>query len=207
MKNSLKAIVAVVLMLSATLSVNAQGSSRVTERFHFGIRGGFSINSWRGDGAENWDPIAAPTGGFAFDFQIAPVPVFLGFGVNYLNEGFRAEHFELSSLKSTKESVNASAIHVPLVFGYHFNVAPNLFVSPYAGGFMSYCVEDMDDDDDGLEDERFNYGMRIGCGLSFGRLTFDMSYDYGLKNMGSKHFDLRSGTFFATIGYNIAGER
>lgn len=71
MKNSLKAIVAVVLMLSATLSANAQGD---TSRFHFGIRGGFTVNSWRGD-SEGMKSLAAPTGGFAFDFQIAPVPV------------------------------------------------------------------------------------------------------------------------------------
>lgn len=213
MKKSLKAIVAVVLMLSATLSVNAQGSNRVTERFHFGIRGGFSINSWRGDGADYTDALAAPTGGFAFDFQIAPVPVFLGFGVNYLNEGaiIKIKYPYIGKTRTEKETVNASAIHLPLVFGYHFNVAPDLFVSPYAGSFMSYIVEDMDDDDDDddnfLEDERFNYGMRIGCGLNYKRLTFDMAYDYGLKNMGPKHFDLRSGTFLVTIGYNIAGER
>ena len=200
MKNSLKAIVAVVLMLSATLSVNAQGSSRVTERFHFGIRGGFTVNSWRGD-SEGMKSLAAPTGGFAFDFQIAPVPVFLGFGVNYVNEGTKFKWL------SETRTVNASAVHVPLVFGYHFNVAPNLFVSPYAGGFMSYCVEDLDDEDGPMDDERFNYGMRVGCGLNFGRLTFDLSYDYGLKNLGSRHLDLYTGTFFATIGYNIAGER
>ena len=200
MKNSLKAIVAVVLMLSATLSVNAQGSNRVTERFHFGIRGGFTVNSWRGD-SEGTKSLAAPTGGFAFDFQIAPVPVFLGFGVNYLNEGLKVDW------PTRTETINASAVHVPLVFGYHFNVAPNLFVSPYACGFMSYCVEDLDDEEGPMDDERFNYGMRVGCGLNFGRLTFDLSYDYGLKNLGSKHLDLYTGTFFATIGYNIAGER
>ena len=203
MKNSLKAIVVVALLFSATLSANAQGNSRVTERFHFGIRGGFSINSWRGDGADalDMDPLAFPTGGFAFDFQIAPVPVFLGFGVNYLNEGYKYEDYW-----DGNETVNLSAIHMPLVFGYHFSTAPNLFVSPYAGTFMSYCVEDMDDND-GFDDDRFNYGLRIGCGLNFGRLTFDMAYDYGLKNFGKKHFDLRTGTFFATIGFNIAGER
>jgi hypothetical protein len=93
---------------------------------------------------------------------------------------------------------------MPLVFGYHFNVAPNLFVSPYMGGFMSYCVVD---DNIIIRDDQFNYGLRIGCGLNFGRLTFDMAYEYGLKNFGEKHYDIRTGTFFATIGFNIAGER
>ena len=198
MKNSLKAIVAVVLLFSATLSANAQfDNNRVTKRFHFGIRGGFTVNSWSGDGVDV-DALAFPTGGFAFDFQLAPVPVFLGFGVNYMNEGFKYKHSD--------ETENASAIHMPLVFGYHFNVAPNLFVSPYMGSFASYCVEDLDnkymDDDD-----RFNYGLRFGCGLNFTRLTFDLAYDLGLKNFGEGDYDAHTGTFFVTIGYNIAGAR
>lgn len=201
MNKSLKAIVAVALLFTATLSANAQfDNNRVTKRFHFGIRGGFTVNSWRGDGADGMESLAFPTGGFAFDFQLAPVPVFLGFGLNYLNEGWTYKYYDET------ETTNASAIHIPLVFGYHFNVAPNLFISPYAGAFTSYCVEDLDDDED-FEDNRFNYGVKIGCGLNFGRLTFDMSYDLGMKNFGEKHYDLRSGTFFATIGFNIAGER
>ena len=198
MKNSLKAIVAVALLFSATLSANAQfDNNRVTKRFHFGIRGGITSNTFSGD-VEGVDPLVFPTGGFAFDFQLAPVPVFLGFGVNYINEGFKYKHWD--------ETENASAIHMPLVFGYHFNAAPNLFISPYAGTFMSYCVEDMDDDY-GFDDDRFNYGLRLGCGLNFGRLTFDMAYDFGLKNLGERDFDLHTRTFFVTIGYNIAGER
>ena len=192
MKNSLKAIVAVVLLFSATLSANAQfDNNRVTKRFHFGIRGGITSNTF--SDSEGVDPLVFPTGGFAFDFQLAPVPVFLGFGVNYMNEGFKYKHSD--------ETENASAIHMPLVFGYHFNVAPNLFVSPYMGSFMSYCV---DDDIPIIRDDQFNYGLRFGCGLNFGRLTFDMAYEYGLDE---KRYDARTGTFFATIGFNIAGER
>ena len=201
MKYSLKAIVAVALLFSATLSANAQfENNRETARFHFGIRGGLSVNSWNGDLMDGADPLAFPTGGFAFDIQLAPVPVFIGFGLNYLNEGWQYKY------RNETETVDASAIHMPLVFGYHFNVAPNLFVSPYLGSFASYCVEDLDnkymDDDD-----RFNYGLRFGCGLNFTRLTFDLAYDLGLKNFGEGDYDAHTGTFFVTIGYNIAGAR
>ena len=195
MNKSLKAIVAVALLFSATLSANAQfDNNRVTKRFHFGIRGGITSNTF--SDSEGVDPLVFPTGGFAFDFQLAPVPVFLGFGVNYMNEGFK--------FKKGDKTEDASAIHMPLVFGYHFNVAPNLFVSPYMGSFMSYCV---DDDNYVFDDNQFNYGLRFGCGLNFGRLTFDMAYDLGLKNLVYDDSDIHSRTFFITIGYNIAGER
>jgi hypothetical protein len=198
MKNSLKAIVAVALLFSATLSANAQfDNNRVTKRFHFGIRGGITSNTF--SDLEGVNPLVFPTGGFAFDFQLAPVPVFLGFGVNYINEGAK-----IDSWGRNKVTDDASAIHMPLVFGYHFNVAPNLFVSPYMGSFMSYCV---DDDNYVFDDNQFNYGLRFGCGLNFGRLTFDMAYDLGLKNLVYDDSDIHSRTFFITIGYNIAGER
>lgn len=216
MKYSIKTLVAVTMLFSATLSANAQfDNNRETARFHFGIRGGVSANSWRGDIGDNVDPLWFPTGGFAFDFQVAPVPVFIGFGVNYLNEGYK-----YTSSWGGSKTQNASALHIPLVVGYHFNVSPNFFISPYVGGFTSYCLEDLDSDAD-WSDDRFNYGLRFGVGLNFGRLTFDLAYDLGLKNSGGKYyiwdkdyttprivkFDAFTGTFFATIGFNIAGKR
>ena len=57
------------------------------------------------------------------------------------------------------------------------------------------------------DDDRFNYGLRFGCGLNFTRLTFDLAYDLGLKKFGEGDYDAHTGTFFVTIGYNIAGAR
>lgn len=205
MKYSIRSIVAVVLLLSTTLSANAQfENNRVTKRFHFGIRGGVSVNTYTGD--VNGDPLVFPTGGFAFDFQLAQVPVYLGFGINYLNEGAKVKYVYYEYSYSFNKKVNASAIHIPLVFGYHFNVAPNFFISPNIGGFASYCVDDMKDNYP-WKDDRFNYGLRFGLGMNFTRLTFDLAYDLGLKNLGYNEYKMHTGTFFATIGYNIAGSR
>ena len=85
MKKSFKVMLAVAMLFSATLSANAQFSkkenNRVPDRFHMGIRGGITSNTYTGD-ANGIDPLLFPTGGFAMDFQVAPVPIFLGFGLN-----------------------------------------------------------------------------------------------------------------------------
>lgn len=200
MKDFLKCIIAVVLLFSATLNANAQFDyNRVTKRFHMGIRGGLSVNSYRGDGAKKLSQLSDFTGGLAFDWQIGSDPLFIGLGINYLNEGYK--YYESNRWDN-------SAIHVPLVFGYHFNVAPNLFVSPYLGGFAAYSVEQLDKDD--YDYNRYNFGVRIGCGMNYGRITLDLAYDLGLSSshvFRNSRDTACSGTFFATIGFNIVGSR
>ena len=211
MKKTIKLFITAVLLFSATLSTYAQfENNRETSRFHFGIRAGLSSNTFTGDGAEGIDPLVAFTGGLAFDIQLAQVPVFIGFGVNYLNEGYKYKYryrdiYYGNYSYDGKQDI--SAIHIPLVFGYHFNLSPNFFISPYVGGFTSYSVENLDEDKD-WNDDRFNYGLRFGLGLNFGRLTFDAAYDLGLKNvLDDRHYTAKTGTFFVTLGVNLAGKR
>ncbi len=55
--------------------------------------------------------------------------------------------------------------------------------------------------------ESFNYGLRAGVGINYGRLTFDVGYDLGLANLGKGGFTTRTSTFFMTLGYNWLGSR
>lgn len=197
MKSSFKVLLTAALLFSATLSTYAQfESNRETKRFHMGLRAGLSANTWAGD-VGSVDPYYFFTGGLAFDVQVAPVPVFIGFGINYLNEGIKKSNYDKA----------CSAIHFPLVVGYHFNVAPNFFISPYFGGFISYCLEPQKVAQSS-SGERLNDGLRFGVGLNYGRLTFDVAYDLGLKNMGEfKHDDWNTRTLFLTLGVNLVGSR
>jgi hypothetical protein len=197
MKNSFKVLLTTALLFTATLSTYAQfENNRETCRFHMGLRAGVSSNTYTGDALGAIDPLVYFTGGLAFDIQVAPVPVFVGWGLNYLNEGVK---------NYRGVDYNASAIHIPLVVGYHFNLSPNFFISPYVGGFSSYCVEDLDNK--GWDNERFNYGLRFGVGLNFGRLTFDAAYDLGLKNIGNSMNKRHTSTLFFTLGVNLVGKR
>lgn len=204
MKYSTKAIIVVAMLFSAALSANAQFEDNCeTTRFHLGIRGGLSANTLTGD-VDGVNPLYFFTGGLAFDAQIASIPIFIGWGLNYLNAGYEYE------IRGNKYTYNykwddAHSLHIPLVVGYHFNVAPNLFISPFIGGFASYNLKDADEE---WDKDRFNYGLRIGCGLNFGRLTFDLAYDYGLKKLWDyTDKSIHTGTFFATIGVNFVGSR
>lgn len=187
MKKTFKVMLAAAMLFTATLSANAQFSkkenNREPDKFHMGIRGGFTSNTYT-----DADPYLFPTGGFALDFQIAPIPLYLGMGLNYVNYGYEVNGHTAD---------DQHGINVPITASYHINVAPNLFINPFFGGFAAYNF-----DSDFSED--FNYGLRFGCGMNFGRLTLDIGYDQGLCDLGH---DQKSGTFFMTVGFNWAGSR
>lgn len=222
MKQTFKVLAAVALLFTATLSAHAQFSSKmdntIPDRFHMGIRGGMTINSY--SGSDLYKSFLWPTGGIALDFQVAPFPLFVGIGLNYINYGCKIEgessyydsySKEYYSYSYSHKVDKAHSIQMPVVVSYHINVAPNLFINPFIGEFMAYNT-----DDDFAE--QFNYGLRVGCGLNFGRLTFDVGYDLGIPNLAKgyddyyskdykRDFSSRTGTFFMTLGFNWAGSR
>ena len=197
---TLKMMLAAVLLFAFTQSADAQfrkkENNRVPDRFHMGLRAGITSNTYGGD-VKNIDPLVFPTAGFALDFQVAPVPIFVGMGLNYVNYGCKTDY---------KDYDECNSIHFPITASYHINVAPNFFINPFFGGFISYNF----DAPLGLSEE-VNYGMRLGCGINFGRLTFDIGYDLGLANLGGDSYngkvDVNTATVFMTIGFNWAGSR
>lgn len=207
---TLKMMLAAVLLFAFTQSADAQfrkkENNRVPDRFHMGLRAGITSNTYGGD-AKNIDPLVFPTGGFALDFQVAPIPIFVGMGLNYVNYGYSYDIYG-----DTETDTDPHGIQFPLTASYHINVAPNFFVNPFFGGFVSYAF----DSPEGFGDEQVNYGIRLGCGINFGRLTLDIGYDLGLANLGGEYYeygygyrkwDINTSTVFMTIGFNWAGSR
>lgn len=222
MKKMLTTMVAVAMMLAFSLDANAQfrkrENNRVPDRFHMGLRAGITASSINGDldkiyGDDDYvKSLLFPYGGLALDFQVAPIPIFVGIGLNYMNMGMKFEYEDRHY--SYSETYDSHSVQLPLTVQYHLNLAPNLFLQPFLGGWVAYDCTDIDEDKEekGWNDDRFDYGLRFGCGLNFGRLYLDLGYDLGLKNWydSDGHHDkysLHRGIFFATLGFNWAGSR
>ena len=57
-------------------------------------------------------------------------------------------------------------------------------------------------DDEGFQ--RFDAGIKVGCGLQYDHLYAELGYDFGLSNISHDYFDTsRNGSFFATVGVNF----
>lgn len=213
-------MLAVAMLFTATLSANAQFrkkvSTRTPDRFHMGLRAGLTASTLTGDYTKIFmgqisdvQALLFPYGGLALDFQVAPIPLFVGFGLNYMNMGYKLE--DIHSNKKTFD--NFHSIQMPITVRYHINLAPNLFLQPFMGPWFAYDLSD--DDDKDWKDNRFDYGLRVGCGLNYGRLYFDFGYDLGLKNLydndgeykNEHDYTINRGVLFVTFGFNWAGER
>lgn len=195
MKKRIKkmAIVAMMLVAGSTMTVNAQLLSE-KPRVHFGIRGGVSASSYSLDGMESK---IFPMGGFAVDFKVAPIPLYLESGLYYVNRGYK---LDIPDEYYDDESTNNQAIEMPIVVSYHYYLNDKMSIQPFFGGFVSQVFDGPFDD--------LDYGLRLGAGFNYGRAYASIGYDFGLKNWDygyDKSF--KSGLFFFNIGFNFVGSK
>lgn len=195
MKKSIKkmALVAMMLVAGSTMTVNAQLLSE-KPRVHFGIRGGVSASSYSLDGMESK---IFPMGGFAVDFKVAPIPLYLESGLYYVNRGYK---LDIPDEYYDDESTNNQAIEMPIVVSYHYYLNDKMSIQPFFGGFVSQVFDGPFDD--------LDYGLRLGAGFNYGRAYASIGYDFGLKNWDygyDKSF--KSGLFFFNIGFNFVGSK
>lgn len=195
MKKSIKkmAIVAMMLVAGSTMTVNAQLLSE-KPRVHFGIRGGVSASSYSLDGMESK---IFPMGGFAVDFKVAPIPLYLESGLYYVNRGYK---LDIPDEYYDDESTNNQAIEMPIVVSYHYYLNDKMSIQPFFGGFVSQVFDGPFDD--------LDYGLRLGAGFNYGRAYASIGYDFGLKNWDYGHDkSFKSGLFFFNIGFNFVGSK
>lgn len=170
------------------------------------------------------------TGGTAQPTSITRFNVGLAYG-NKLGNGLPF-YFETGLLYTEKgteiEAVNdlgrrvchLKYIEIPFVIKYkHETDIDDLTIQPFFGGFIAMGVAgqikyyDTRTSRCPFGDDRFrrfDSGIRLGCGIAFQNLYFDLSYDIGLFDIAGKDFvdynyddfdgHIRTGNFSATLG-------
>lgn len=111
-------------------------------------------------------------------------------------------------------------LEIPFLIKYKINTnVDDLTIQPFFGGYMAFgiagkikCYDTRSKIKSFHDDrfKRFDAGVRVGCGMAFQNLYFEMSYDIGLFNMAGKHFTdynydsfdgyIHTGNFAATLG-------
>lgn len=192
---SLKA--AAFILFAALFATNANAQSIKYPKMHFGIRVGGSFNSASHSTTKYFDEEiklngkTSPTGGFALDFRIASIPLYLETGAYFVNRTVTVADADVD--------INDLTGQVPLLLSYHYYISDNTAIQPFAGGYMSYG-------------HKFIPGVRFGVGINYGRLYANVGYDIDLgEREGNKSrfgdFRFKSPGIFATIGYNFGGSR
>ena len=131
--------------------------------------------------------------GAVVGFQVAyRSPVYFETGLSYIEKGGKG-HYE-----GAKFSYSLDYLQVPLVMKYMIDVDRMFSIQPYVGGYLALGV----DSKEGFQ--RFDGGIRIGCGIQYDFVYAELGYDFGLSNISHDYFDTsRTGALFATVGFNF----
>jgi hypothetical protein len=181
---------------------------------YFGLRLGVAVSTINSDG-NLYDGGDAKSGinlGVVAGTQLASnTPFFLEGGLYYTEKGGKG--YNVFNGAKQNSTARLSYLEVPIVVKYKYFIDNDFALQPYFGGYMScgvggkikyYGSRQAEDSFDDSYFQRFDGGLRLGCGLSFQNLYIDMAYDFGLANIGQDDFDTsHTGCFFANIGVDF----
>lgn len=179
---------------------------------YFGLRLGFGVSTVSSDNT-TFDTNKTKTGlnvGLAVGTQLtSQAPVFLESGLYYTEKGGKSTH------NGTKFTYNLGYLQAPIVLKYKVYPSNDVSIEPFFGGYLACGVAGKIKDYNNREAyhsfgsdadtfNRFDGGLRFGCGLSYQMLYVEASYDLGLANVGKDSFnDARNRCFNLTFGVNF----
>ena len=176
---------------------------------YYGLRIGFNLSAVTSDDRYlNGSSIKSGLNlGMVAGFQVAhATPVFIETGLYYTEKGGKGNY-------NGAFSYQMNYLEVPLLMKCDFEIDADTSIQPFAGIYgavgISGKIKDFNNrqayssfDDDAFQ--RFDAGLRFGCGLQYSHLYAEAGYDLGLANIGHDYFDVtRNGCFYASIGVNF----
>ncbi|MBR1546985.1 MAG: PorT family protein [Prevotella sp.] len=177
-----------------------------TERY-YGIRLGLNIASISSDASEfDTDSRTGLAIGGVYGIQLSRnTPLWLEAGLMYSEKGGKTH------IANDKVTYRLSYLQLPIVVKYSIDVDDDFFVQPFFGGYLAlglggkvknYGERESYDIFDNLN--RFDGGLRLGCGVEYRMMYAEIGYDLGLANIAQDDFDAaRTRCLFMNIGVNF----
>ncbi len=141
--------------------------------------------------------------GFALSHR---TPLFFETGIYYTQKGGK---------QGNLANFNLDYIEVPLTFKYMIMPDRDFSIQPFVGGYLAGGVngkiKDYNDRisysvfGDGKHDfQRFDGGLKVGCGISYSMLYAELAYEYGLSDISNDNFDsTHNSSFMLNVGINF----
>ena len=197
-----------------------------TERY-YGLRLGINL-SVLNSGDVDYDMNVRPgiSLGAVYGMQLAnSTPIWLEGGLFYSENG--GEQKNPANAEVEKITCRLAYLEVPVVLKYSLDVADDLYVQPFLGGFFALGVGGKTkiytrDHDKRVSESSFDRinvnsiktsyaglnrldaGLRLGCGIEYQMVYAEMGFDFGLANIGKDEFQsVRTQTLFFNIGVNF----
>lgn len=108
---------------------------------------------------------------------------------------------------------NLNYIEMPIVVKYIYPVTEHITLHPFFGGYLAYGINGRIKDYETRKTcqsfsdskfQRFDGGLRLGCGIGYDLFYVDLSYDIGLSNICHDNFDSsKNGSLSLNFGVNF----
>jgi len=211
----MKKIFTLLLLLATVLPSLAQYQTpRSRSRYnhantpqYFGIRLGMNIACINSDVVDvDMDSRTGVAVGAVYGLQLSnSSPIWLETGAFYSEKGGQSYH------QSTEIKSRLSYLQIPIVIKYSFDVYDDLYIQPLLGGYLSYGIGGKTKNYTTREApssyntfNRFDGGLRVGCGIEYSMVYAEIGYEFGLANIYDDNFTTaRNQNFFMNIGVNF----
>lgn len=135
-------------------------------------------------------------------------PVYFETGLSYVQKGG-------NSSEKTENSYSLGYLEVPLALKYIFTPNRRVSIQPFVGGYLAAGVNGkmkmpdtkrstsaFGDSSDKLQ--RFDGGLRLGCGVGYDVLYAELSYEYGLSDLSKGDYNsTHNSSVMLTVGVNL----
>ena len=188
------------------------GNYWMTGDTYFGLRVGPSFATVSSDDPY-LDGSSMKTGlnvGVAAGFAVAPrSPLFFETGLYYTEKGGKGNSGH------TKFTYNLDYLELPLVLKYKLPIDGGTTIEPFLGGYVACGVGGKIKDfgehaayssfsDHPYSFQRFDGGLKLGCGIASDLFYADISYEHGLANISHDDFETsRNNALMLTVGLNF----
>lgn len=215
-----KIILTIVGAIIATASFAQRASSSSTSFFSteksdqpitFGVRAGlnFANMSWEEDHSSlSLDSRTAFNVGLSVDFPLLQ-SMYIQSGLYLSSKGCKE--------KSGSEEITMSPMYleIPVLASYRYDISEStqlqLNVGPYFGYGIGGKYEaekgDYSYDEDFFEDDdinKFDCGLQIGAGVTFGKVYVGCGYQFGMANIiDDSDLSVKHKNFMINVGYNF----
>ena len=155
--------------------------------------------------------------GGIYGLQLAnSTPLWLEIGAFYSEMGGKDNNFlfdknDKETRISQKKTTRLMYLKAPIVFKYEFDVADDFYVQPFLGGYFALGIggktklyEDKHSYDSFDDYNRFDGGLRFGCGAEYQMVYAEIGFDFGIANICDDDFaSARNQNFFINVGVNF----
>lgn len=177
---------------------------------YYGLRIGPTFSTVNSDDP-NLDGGDSQTGlniGVVLGWELSPTtPLYFETGLYYINKGGQKE------VDHAKMTYDLNYLELPLILKYVIDIDGRFSVQPLAGGYLALGVGGKIKNFGEREAassfssdyfQRFDGGLKLGCGVAYDLFYAELSYDIGLSNICHDTFDKsKNGCLILNFGVNF----